>query len=153
MLCFCFSRPVHSQKVMASALGPSWRDNFIDFELVPFAAASIGQVHRAVLNPVVVKDFPGVSALSPSTSAAGDMAFLPSASSIGDLPATKEGGIRVAVKVQFPNIRQSVESDLGYVSALLTAGRVLPKGLFLNRTIKVRFFWLLAFLRFALQGP
>lgn len=53
------------------------------------------------------------------------------------LNRTEDGGIKVAVKVQFPNIRRSVESDLGYVKALLTAGSVLPKGLFLERTIKV----------------
>ena len=31
----------------------------------------------------------------------------------------------------------SIESDLGYVKMLLTAGSLLPKGLFLDRTIQV----------------
>jgi predicted unusual protein kinase regulating ubiquinone biosynthesis (AarF/ABC1/UbiB family) len=35
-------------KVLASQLGPDWRKKFVDFEDVPAAAASIGQVHRAV---------------------------------------------------------------------------------------------------------
>ncbi|OBZ74946.1 Protein ABC1, mitochondrial [Grifola frondosa] len=43
----------------------------------------------------------------------------------------------VAVKIQFPNIVNSIQSDLGYVKILLTAGRLLPKGLFLDRTIQV----------------
>ena len=43
----------------------------------------------------------------------------------------------MAVKIQFPNIVSSIESDLGYVKMLLTMGRLLPKGLFLDRTIQV----------------
>ncbi len=35
-------------KVLASEFGPDWRKKFVDFEDVPAAAASIGQVHRAV---------------------------------------------------------------------------------------------------------
>jgi predicted unusual protein kinase regulating ubiquinone biosynthesis (AarF/ABC1/UbiB family) len=35
-------------KVLAAELGPDWRKKFIDFEDTPAAAASIGQVHRAV---------------------------------------------------------------------------------------------------------
>jgi ABC1 atypical kinase-like domain len=31
-------------------LGSNWRDKLKSFESVPFAAASIGQVHRAVLH-------------------------------------------------------------------------------------------------------
>lgn len=45
---------------------------------------------------------------------------------------------KVAVKVQFPNVRDSLGADLGYVRALLTFGRVLPKGMFLERTVEVR---------------
>ncbi len=35
-------------KVLASQLGPDWRDHFRTFDDVPTAAASIGQVHKAV---------------------------------------------------------------------------------------------------------
>ena len=90
--------------MLVSALGPSWADNFTSFDRVPFAAASIGQVHGAVLSASVS-------------------------------PTGREE--RVAVKIQFPNIANSIASDLGYVKLLLTAGHLLPKGLFLDRTIQV----------------
>ncbi|KAL1732349.1 ABC1 family-domain-containing protein [Schizophyllum commune] len=86
------------ETVMREALGDEWMSNFASFERVPFAAASIGQVHRAEL---------------------------------------KARTIPVAVKVQFPNIARSIASDLGYLRTLLTAGRLLPKGLFLNKTLEV----------------
>ncbi|MEV6811331.1 AarF/ABC1/UbiB kinase family protein [Micromonospora sp. NPDC051296] len=35
-------------KVLADQLGPGWRDRFVTFDDSPAAAASIGQVHRAV---------------------------------------------------------------------------------------------------------
>ncbi|KAI0310775.1 ABC1-domain-containing protein [Amylostereum chailletii] len=87
---------------MQTSLGPAWKSNFASFDPVPFAAASIGQVHRGVLT----------AQASPTGAEA-----------------------RVAVKVQFPNIRQSVEADIGYLTALLTAGRLLPRGLFLDKTL------------------
>ncbi|TFK83858.1 ABC1-domain-containing protein [Polyporus arcularius HHB13444] len=92
------------EQVMRDSLGPSWMDNFESFDRLPFAAASIGQVHSAVLK----------AAVSPT----GEPA-------------------RVAVKVQFPNIVNSINSDLGYVKMLLTASKLLPPGLFLDRTISV----------------
>jgi predicted unusual protein kinase regulating ubiquinone biosynthesis (AarF/ABC1/UbiB family) len=51
------------RKVLEADLGASWRDNFADFNDSPAAAASIGQVHRAIWRdgrPVAVKiQYPG----------------------------------------------------------------------------------------------
>ena len=99
--------PFPTQEVLRSSLGPAWQDNFETFDRLPFAAASIGQVHSAVL--------------AAHASPTGEPA-------------------KVAVKIQFPNIANSIETDLGYVKMLLTAGRLLPRGLFLDRTIQVRLF-------------
>jgi predicted unusual protein kinase regulating ubiquinone biosynthesis (AarF/ABC1/UbiB family) len=50
-------------KVLVADLGENWRDNFADFSDSPAAAASIGQVHRAIWRdgrPVAVKiQYPG----------------------------------------------------------------------------------------------
>lgn len=81
--------------VIAADLGPNWRDLFEQFDERPMAAASIGQVHGAVL----------------------------------------KSGKRVAVKVQYPGVADSISSDLNNLSLLLTASRLLPKGLYLDRTI------------------
>ncbi|KAM0435124.1 hypothetical protein ACHAPT_003213 [Fusarium lateritium] len=82
-------------RVLAANLGAEWRELFSEFEEKPIAAASIGQVHKAVL----------------------------------------KNGKRVAVKIQFPGVADSINSDLDNLSILLTATKLLPKGLYLNKTI------------------
>jgi aarF domain-containing kinase len=47
----------------------------------------------------------------------------------------KSTGQRVAVKVQYPGVANSIDSDLNNLSLLLTASRLLPKGLYLDKTI------------------
>ncbi|KAK4250735.1 ABC1 family-domain-containing protein [Corynascus novoguineensis] len=83
-------------RVLTANLGEHWRDLFDEFEDKPIAAASIGQVHRAVL---------------------------------------KSNGARVAVKIQFPGVADSINSDLDNLAILLAATKLLPKGLYLNKTI------------------
>ena len=83
-------------KVLSSNLGSDWRNLFSSFDEKPIAAASIGQVHRAVL---------------------------------------KSNGVHVAIKVQYPGVANSIDSDLNNLSILLTASRLLPKGLYLDKTI------------------
>jgi aarF domain-containing kinase len=83
-------------KVLTDNLGPNWRDLFSSFEEVPMAAASIGQVHGAVLQST---------------------------------------GQSVAVKIQYPGVADSIDSDLNNLSILLTASRLLPRGLYLDKTI------------------
>ncbi|CAI4231146.1 unnamed protein product [Auanema sp. JU1783] len=61
---FMPSRQVSQQ--MEAAFGENWRDHFESFEERPFAAASIGEVHKAILKDgraVAVKiQYPGVAA-------------------------------------------------------------------------------------------
>jgi aarF domain-containing kinase len=89
---------------MTSSLGSEWASYFSSFDRIPFAAASIGQVHSGIL----AAEFSSTGKPEP-----------------------------VAIKIQFPNIVNSISSDLGYIKVLLTAGRLLPKGLFLDKTISV----------------
>lgn len=88
--------PSQRDKVLVANLGPDWRSLFTSFDEKPLAAASIGQVHSAVL---------------------------------------KSNGARVAVKIQYPGVADSIDSDLSNLGILLTASRLLPKGLFLDKTI------------------
>ena len=64
---------------------------------MPVAAASVGQVHHAIL---------------PS-------------------------GEPVAVKVQYPGVAKSINSDLATLRSLVLLGGLLPKGLYLDNTIRV----------------
>jgi len=43
----------------------------------------------------------------------------------------------VGVIIQFPNIAESAVSDLSYIRILLTVGRLLSRGLFLDKTLAV----------------
>lgn len=83
-------------KVLIANLGDNWQNLFSNFEEKPFAAASIGQVHKATL---------------------------------------ASNGKNVAVKIQYPGVRNSIDSDLNNLSLLLTASRLLPRGLYLEKTI------------------
>ena len=44
-------------------------------------------------------------------------------------------GQEVAIKIQYPGVASSIDSDLSNLSILLTASRLLPKGLYLDKTI------------------
>ncbi|ESO01555.1 hypothetical protein HELRODRAFT_185687 [Helobdella robusta] len=83
--------------VLIKELGPKWRENFLEFDTVPFAAASIGQVHRGV-----IKD-----------------------------------GRPVAVKIQYPGVANSINSDINNLMSLLKVSQVLPEGLYANVALKV----------------
>ncbi|KAI5806457.1 putative molecular chaperone [Peziza echinospora] len=83
-------------QTLSRTLGPDWRSHFSSFTDVPIAAASIGQVHSAIL---------------------------------------AETGLPVAVKIQYPGVKNSIDSDLNNLSLLLTASKILPKGMYLDKTI------------------
>ena len=78
--------------------GDNWRQK-IDMEELPFAAASIGQVHRGTLANTIAT--------------------------------------RVAVKVQYPGVADSIDSDLSNLSMLVSATGLAPRGLFLDNVIRV----------------
>lgn len=69
--------------------GKGWRLRFQRFEPRPFAAASIGQVHRATL----------------------------------------PDGSKLAVKIQYPGVKASIDSDVDNVATLLRVSRLLPPSL------------------------
>ncbi|CDO92041.1 unnamed protein product [Kluyveromyces dobzhanskii CBS 2104] len=87
--------PRQLDRLMARELGPKWEERFKSFDKTPVAAASIGQVHNAVML----------------------------------------NGEKCVVKVQYPGVRDSIDSDLNNLLMLLTASSLLPKGLFLDKTI------------------
>ncbi|KAG6353901.1 hypothetical protein INS49_005158 [Diaporthe citri] len=59
------------------------------------------------------------------------------AASIGQVhrATLKDNGAKVAVKIQFPGVAESINSDLDNLGILLAATKLLPKGLYLNKTI------------------
>jgi aarF domain-containing kinase len=59
------------------------------------------------------------------------------AASIGQVhrATLKSNGAEVAVKIQFPGVADSINSDLDNLGVLLAATKLLPKGLYLNKTI------------------
>ncbi|KAI8988375.1 ABC1 family-domain-containing protein [Mycotypha africana] len=86
------------EKIMSKELGSDWQSYFNDFDPVPIAAASIGQVHAA------------------------------------KLASTNEP---VVIKIQYPGVAESIDSDLSNLKALVTFSNLLPRGLYLDNTIKV----------------
>jgi len=84
-----FMPPRQLDRVLAEEWGNDWRTNFRRFEPRPIAAASIGQVHRAL---------------------------------------TRDGRT-LAIKVQYPGVAQSIDSDVDNVATLLRVTGLLPKEL------------------------
>ncbi|KAJ8748583.1 hypothetical protein K2173_003485 [Erythroxylum novogranatense] len=84
-------------EVLNAELGSNWSTKLTSFDYEPLAAASIGQVHRAVTR--------------------GDM--------------------EVAMKIQYPGVGDSIESDIENVKLLLDYTNLIPKGLYLDRAMKV----------------
>lgn len=58
------------------------------------------------------------------------------AASIGQVHAAElPNGAQVVVKIQYPGVKDSIDSDLNNIMMVLGASRLLPKGLFLEKTI------------------
>ncbi|KAG8993573.1 hypothetical protein FRB94_005354 [Tulasnella sp. JGI-2019a] len=106
------------EQVMQAELGSNWHSLFETFDTMPIASASIGQVHTATLS--------SSSPFHPSNAHPGV------SSQISNSPA------RIAVKIQFPNIQNSITSDIRTITTLLSRTTpFLPKGLFLGKTLDV----------------
>ena len=84
-----FMPPRQLDKVLSEQWGKDWRKQFRRFEPRPIAAASIGQVHRALARD----------------------------------------GRMLAIKVQYPGVAQSIDSDVDNVATLLRVSGLLPKEL------------------------
>lgn len=93
------------EQQLISQFGANWRDKFVDFDMNAFAAASIGQVHRATILSSTINN---QDALQP-----------------------------VVVKVQYPGVAQSIESDLQNLAMLVTWSGLAPRGLFIENVIRV----------------
>ncbi|XP_025221710.1 atypical kinase COQ8B, mitochondrial [Theropithecus gelada] len=83
-------------RVLEEELGRDWQAKVAFLEEVPFAAASIGQVHQGLL-----KD-----------------------------------GTEVAVKIQYPGVAQSIQSDVRNLLAVLKMSTALPAGLFAEQSLQ-----------------
>jgi predicted unusual protein kinase regulating ubiquinone biosynthesis (AarF/ABC1/UbiB family) len=81
--------PKQLQGVLNAEWGAGWYGRFQRFDVRPFAAASIGQVHRAVL----------------------------------------PGGRMLAIKVQYPGVRDSIDSDVDNMASLMRLPGLLPRGM------------------------
>jgi predicted unusual protein kinase regulating ubiquinone biosynthesis (AarF/ABC1/UbiB family) len=81
--------PKQLQAVLNAEWGAGWHKHFARFDVRPFAAASIGQVHRA----------------------------------------TTQDGRDLAIKVQYPGVRASIDSDVDNMATLLRLPGVLPRGM------------------------
>lgn len=86
------------EKVLVAELGHDWRGKLQSFEEKPFAAASIGQVHRGVLF----------------------------------------NGVEVAIKIQYPGVAKSIESDIDNLVGMLKVWDIFPAGIFIDNVVKVR---------------
>ncbi len=84
--------PAQLRSVLNAEWGTNWHQQFARFDVRAFAAASIGQVHRA----------------------------------------RARDGRDLAVKVQYPGVRASIDSDIANVAALLRLPGLLPRDLDLS---------------------
>lgn len=101
-------------KVLAEQLGDDWRSRFVEFDDLPAAAASIGQVHRAVWKT----DPPGRRRRGKDGSPPGSRRR-----------GKDAGGTPVAVKVQYPGAGEALLADLRQLSRMGSMFRAVQPGL------------------------
>jgi len=60
------------------------------------------------------------------------------AASIGQVhEATMKDGVRVAVKVQYPGVADSIKSDIDNLVAVMKVWNMFPEGMFIDNIVKV----------------
>lgn len=109
---------------------------FHTFDKAPFAAASIGQVHKAsivVATTTPASELPPVSNTNNNekdSSHTNDTTTTTSTSNDDNIK-------NVVVKVQYPGVGKSIESDLKNLSMIVTMTGLAPKGLFIDNIVNV----------------
>jgi aarF domain-containing kinase len=127
--------PGQLEQAMRDAYGSQWamqKENgetlpgslFSRFDMEPVAAASIGQVHRAVLRrnwqEAVASTLSQPSGVSPRQ--------------LTDTGCSDEDVV-VAVKVQYPGVASSIDADVANLRMLISLN-LLPKGMFVENILK-----------------
>lgn len=93
-------------------------------------------IPRPHFDKLMVKEFKGIKKWDTELFQSFDKMPIASAS-IGQVHFAKlPNGKDVAVKVQFPGVKECIDSDLNSLVMFLTASSLLPKGLFLDKTVE-----------------
>lgn len=84
------------EATLVEALGEDWQAQFSEFDFTPLAAASIGQVHRAVTHD----------------------------------------GEHIVLKIQYPGVADSIDSDVDNIASLFRITNLLPKHMDISNLLK-----------------
>ena len=52
--------------------------------------------------------------------------------------ATLHNGMRVAMKIQYPGVARSIESDVDNLMRIINLANILPRGMYIENAAKVR---------------
>jgi len=111
-------------------------------DLNPFASASIGQVHRGLVHVDPLfgtqrnRSILSEDAQTLLSQLRKTQSTLSLWNDLSKEQLTLLGLHKVAVKIQFPGVENSIDSDLNNLKMLLVANNLLPKGLFIKDLIK-----------------
>lgn len=135
--------PSQLQSTLAKEFGDAnWREKlFVRMEDAPVAAASIGQVHWGELKWEYSHAFPASSVNREATMPTGGTTGEDGRTGevgIGRTSNdsnTRKGSVEVAIKVQYPGVAQSIDSDIKNLRTFLNMG-FLPPGMFVDQVLR-----------------